>query len=433
MTRRSGATRYLRRDGGSAALPAGGAPGRAAVRATARLGLVRVRRFELRLVGAALVAGWMVAAALVLLAYRPGGPLDVLVGLTVAVPIAIAVAGTIWPPVTRGSGAFAAMIWLGIAALLCLLPSIAGLVEQLQALGAQTLLPSFEAAYPWFIALAATSLFSGLGISRRLRGAAALRRRRFADGVIIGAVLTLASSTLFVGAAVANEVAVRDAVAAASRFGPTDPVGEPPLCDGMLIAGPAARLDFDLAASVDLRPIGDVDGTGLRSGDDFRWSAYVATDQRLGQAGAARIGDSTWWREPGRSWDRTEPERVATQAVDLQVLSTALTPGNRATAEDRGIDVIEGARARRCRVAVDGPTFVAAFPQVRWLVGDADLHRWRGELDYWVFVDGQLGQVVGNASGEAIGIDPEHLIGDIVIHLTATERDRDLVIYPPAS
>jgi hypothetical protein len=124
---------------------------------------------------------------------------------------------------------------------------------------------------------------------------------------------------------------------------------------------------------------------------------------------------------------------VATQAVDLQVLSTALTPGNRATAEDRGIDVIESARARRCRVAVDGPTFVAAFPQVRWLVGDADLHRWRGQLDYWVFADGQLGQVAGDASGEAIGIDPEHLIADVLVHLTATERDRDLVVYPPAS
>ena len=37
---------------------------------------MRVRRFELRLVGAALVVGWTVAAGLVLLAYRPGGPLD---------------------------------------------------------------------------------------------------------------------------------------------------------------------------------------------------------------------------------------------------------------------------------------------------------------------------------------------------------------------
>ena len=69
MTRRSWRTRYLR---------------------IGRLDSVpmRVRKFELRLVGAALVAGWVVAAGLVLVAYRPGGPLDVLVGLTMIVPIA---------------------------------------------------------------------------------------------------------------------------------------------------------------------------------------------------------------------------------------------------------------------------------------------------------------------------------------------------------
>ena len=87
-----------------------------AVRA-ARLGSMRVRKFELRLVGAALVAGWVVAAGLVLIAYRPGGPLDVLVGLTMTVPIAIAAAGFAWPPVTRGNGAFA--VWPGWASPRC--------------------------------------------------------------------------------------------------------------------------------------------------------------------------------------------------------------------------------------------------------------------------------------------------------------------------
>ena len=170
---------------------------------------MRVRRFELRLVGAALVAGWVVAAALVLLAYRPGGPLDMLVGLTMTVPIAIAVAGVAWPPVTRGDGAFAAMVWLGhrrAAAVSC--PSIGGVIEQLQALGSQTLLPSFEAAYPWLLALLATSLFSGLGIARRLRGAARVApaaarsrgsHRRRADASL--------SASLFAGAAIANELA----------------------------------------------------------------------------------------------------------------------------------------------------------------------------------------------------------------------------------
>jgi len=115
----------------------------------------------------------------------------------------------------------------------------------------------------------------------------------------------------------------------------------------------------------------------------------------------------------------------------VQALLAALTPDYRATAEDRGVEVIEGARARRCRVAVDGGTFSLAFPQAVWLTGEADLHRWRGQLDYWVFLDGQLGQVAGSANGEAAEIVPNALSGTIEVRLTATERGRDAFIYPP--
>ena len=73
--------------------------------------------------------------------------------------------------------------------------------------------------------------------------------------------------------------------------------------------------------------------------------------------------------------------------------------------------MIEGAPARRCRIAIDGTTFSAAFPQVRWLVGDADLADWRGQLDYWVFLDGQLGQIAGSVNGEGAVIEPEALQG----------------------
>jgi hypothetical protein len=82
-------------------------------------------------------------------------------------------------------------------------------------------------------------------------------------------------------------------------------------------------------------------------------------------------------------------------------------------------------------VAVDGATFEAAFPQVQWLVGDADLGRWRGQLDYWVFVDGQLGQVAGSVNGEAAAIRPEAVQATIEVFLTATERGGGLVIHPP--
>ena len=395
---------------------------------------MRVRRFELRTIGILLVAAWSLVGLLVLLGYRPGGPLDILVGVTMLGPIGIAAAGVVWPPVARGAGAFPLMVSLGIGALLVLVPSIGGVLNQLLALGSQTLLPSFEAAYPWLLALAATSLFSGFGVARRLQGGTALRRRRLVGGIGIAALLTVVAGTLFAGVAIANEVALQRGVAppAASRFGPTTAEGEPPACDAGLGVGATARLAERFGATVDLRPIGSIDLLGVRRGEDMRWLAYVATDEELGQYGAARSGPRAWLRTPASGWAAADPDATIDATVDLQALDVALTRGIRATAEDRGLEVIEGARARHCRVSVDGATFRAAFPQVRWLVGEADLAHWRGQIDYWVFLDGQLGQLVGSANGEAADIQSEALQATIDVFLTATERGRDIVIYPPA-
>jgi hypothetical protein len=392
---------------------------------------MRVRRFELRLIAVALVACWAIAGALVLLAYRPGGPLDLVVGLLALTPIAIAMAGAIWPPVARGDIAFPAIVWLGILALLCLVPSIAGIVTQLLAFGSRTLLPSLEAAYPWLLALLATSLFAGFGIAGRLEGGRAVRRRRLLVGTWIALLATAVASVSFAAVAVANDIALRGTPAESSRFGPTTDADQPPFCAAPLAAGPSAQLDLHMSATVDLRPIGTVDLTGSRVGDDFRWLAYVATENELGQYGAARVGGSAWTISPGTRWAATEPSAVAADTVDVQALQIALSPALRATAEDRGVEVIEGARARRCRVAVDGLIFAEAFPESTWLVGAADLHRWRGQLDYWVFLDGELGQVAGSANGEAAQIVPAALNGTVDLRLTATERGRGTVIYPP--
>jgi hypothetical protein len=392
---------------------------------------MRVRMFELRLIAVALVVAWSVAGGLVLLAYRPGGPFDVIVGLLALTPIAVALAGVIWPPVARGDVAFPAIVWLGILALLCLVPSITGVVTQLLAFDSRTLLPSFEAAYPWLLALFATSLFSGIGVARRLLGGSVVRRRRFLSGAAIAVLVTVVSGGTFAAVAVANDYAMRDTTVADSRFGPTVGHEQPPLCAAPLAAGTSARLNLDMSASVDLRPVGSVELSGQRVGTEFRWLAYVATSRQLGQYGSARTAGQAWQIAPGTRWVAVAPDSVDADTVDLQALDVALTPDLRATAEDRGVEVIEGARARRCRVAVDGLIFESAFPQVVWLVGGADLHRWRGQLDYWVFLDGELGQVAGSANGEANAIVPNALNGTVDVRLTATERGRDAVIYPP--
>ena len=393
---------------------------------------MRVRAFELRLLAVALVACWAIAAGLILLAYRPGGPFDVVVGLTASIPIAIAVAALIWPPVARGTVAFPAVVWLGILAILCLIPSIAGVVTQLLAYGSRTLLPSFESIYPWLVALIATSLFSGFGIARRLQGGNAVRRRRFVTGIGIAVGATAVAGLAFSAVVVANDAALRETPIADSRFGPVAGAEQPPLCDGELSAGSSARLDLRLDATVDLRSIGTVEVLGSRVGDDFRWLAYVAGDRELGQYGEARVGPLGWTTSPGSPWARTDLATVAADTVDTRVLDMALTSEIRSTAEDRGVEVIEGARARRCRVSIDGAAFHAAFPEATWLIGDADLHRWRGQLDYWIFLDGELGQVAGSANGEAAGIVPDALTGTIDVRLTATQRGRDSVIYPPS-
>jgi hypothetical protein len=392
---------------------------------------MRVRRFELRILAAVLTAGWGLACGLVLLAYRPGGPADLLVGLSLLVPVAIATAALAWPPVARGGRAFLLILAIGLGAALILIPSVGGLWEQVVVPGPPTLLPSFESAYPWLLALTGTALFSGIGLARRALGEHASFRRRLAAGTAIGAALAVVGAVSIAGATVANDLALRDRPAASSRFGPTDPDLPLPTCEGPIAAGTSARLTLGMDAKVDGRASGSLTVAGLRAGTDFRWDGPVASAVELGRYGEARIGPAAWLDQKGE-WTRVDPRTVADGTLDLQVLATALAPGDRAAAESRGIGYVEGARARHCRVAVDGPTFRKAFPQMRLLVGDADTSRWRGELDYWIFGDGELGQVVGSVNGEGADLVPKGILGTVRATLTAIDRGASLVVSPPA-
>ena len=393
---------------------------------------MRVRTLELRLIATALTACWTLTAGVVLLGYRPGGPVDLVVGFAAALPIVIALAGLAWPPATHGQRAFAAMVWLGLGSLLLLVPSITDVSAQLVQRGAQTLLPSVEAAYPWALALFGTSLFAGFGIARRLLGATGMLQRRLVRGIAVATLLAVGAGGTFTAIAMANELALRDRPTTSSRFGPTDTEQEPPPCDASLSAGSSARIELHLTGDLDGRSIGGIDLAGDRSSEDFRWLAYAATSSELGLHGAARIGNDAWIREPFGGWRRAEPAEVANATIDIQALESALTAGTRAAAELHGVDVIEGARARHCRIAIDGPTFRHAFPMVDWLIGDADMTIWRGELDYWIFMDGELGRVAGSVNGDAGAIREGALQATIRVDLTATDRGEAFRIDPPA-
>jgi hypothetical protein len=104
----------------------------------------------------------------------------------------------------------------------------------------------------------------------------------------------------------------------------------------------------------------------------------------------------------------------------------------RAAAEDVGIAYVDGAPARHCRLAISGDTFRTTFPQVRWLAGDADLHRWRGELEYWVFTDAELGRADAWIEGEGFTLRAGAIRGRMEASLTATERGSSITIVAPA-
>jgi hypothetical protein len=403
--------------------------------------------FELRLLAAVLTALWTIAAAIVLLGYRPGGPVDGLVGLAALLPIAVSLLGLLWPPAARGDRAFAAVAWVGLGAVLLLIPSIGSVLTQLLARGSQTLLPSPEAAYPWVLALLATSLFGGLGVARHVLGSTALRRRRLVLGLLIAVVATTFSGSLFAAAAIANELALRDTPSIASRFGPTGGALEPPACTARLAVGRTAVITLAMREDVDGRPAGTIDVRGVRDGVDVSWVADIATEVSVGTFGLVRSDGTTWTREPRDDWRRAAATAspppasegapglaaIARPDLDGDVLATALTVAYRSAAEELGLEFVEGARARRCRVALDGRTFLAAFPAVSWMSNHEDLHRWRGALDYWIFLDGQVGQVTAAVNGEAASLGRSGLQANLYATLTATDRGRPVSIAVPHS
>jgi hypothetical protein len=386
----------------------------------------------MRLLAAGLTVLWAATSLLVLLGYRPGGPADLLVGVALLLPVGIAAMAMLWPPVARGPQAFRLISALAVGTGLVLLPSLASLWRQIADRGLQTLLPSPEAGYPWAVAILGTSLFAALGLARRVLGPRARRRTRLAAALGAGLGIGLITATLVASVAVGNDLALAGKPAGSSRFGPTDPTRLPPTCGAPITAGASASLEEVLSGSIDGRSIGGARVRGARAGVDFSWTSEVASVQALGLGGAALVATQGWLREPGGAWSRVADTAVEDESLDLAVLREGLDTEARAAAEDLGFAYVEGAEARHCRLAIDGDTFRLAFPQVRWLAGDADLHRWRGELDYWVFSDDQLGRADAWIEGEGFTLQPGAVQARLEASLTATDRGSSITIVPPA-
>jgi hypothetical protein len=312
-----------------------------------------------------------------------------------------------------------------------LVPSIVAVTAQVLARSSQPLLPSAEVVYPWAVALLATSLFAGLGVSRQLIAETGFGRKRLAASIGFALVTTTLIGVGFAAASFADDAALRDRPSLYSRFGPTSASLTPPACDDELDPAKTAKLELTVWGDVDRRSIGSVDLIGERSGRDFEWNAQVVRSDLFGQFGFVRLGSQAWTLTPGQGWRTVTASSLDSEMLDATAIVQALSPGNRATAEDRGLEYVEGARARHCRVAVDGRTFGASFPQVVWLVGDASLTEWRGQIDYWIFGDGEIGQITGSVNGNAQAILSHGLQATVEIKLIATDRDLPRGILPP--
>ncbi len=392
---------------------------------------MRVRQFELRLLAVALTVLWGLGGLIALAAYRPGGPVDIFVGLAATLPLPVSVAAIVWPPLVRSDRGAAGVFWLGLGASLLLLPSIAGLSNQIVEGGTQPLLPSLEVVYPWVLALFATSLFAGLGLSRQLISEVGIGRRRLAASLSFALATTFVIGAVFTGVSLADNAALADRPGVHSRFGPTSSALIPPPCNGVIVDARSSQVELDIWGDVDGRSAGTATLTGSRSGANVSWKAQVTRSDLFVEYGVVVLGTSAWTLEPDGQWQSTGKAGLGADMLDATALQQALSETNRATAEDRGLEYVEGARARRCRVAVDGPTFMATFPQLAWLSGDASVKAWRGQLDYWIFGDGELGRVEGFVNGSAQDILPHGLLATFNVRMTATDRDSGVSISAP--
>jgi hypothetical protein len=374
---------------------------------------VRVRLFELRLLAVALTVLWAAGGGIVLIGYRPGGPWDLLVGVTAGMPLLVAVAPIVWPPLVTSNRGSAGVFWIGLIAGLMLVPSIASVAAQVLARSSEPLLPSAEVVYPWAVALIATSLFAGLGVSRQLINETGFGRKRLAASVGFALITTTIIGGAFAGVSLADNAALNDTPSVYSRFGPTSPSLTPPQCDQTLKPAPTAQLALSVWGNVDLRSIGTVDLTGQRSGENVDWTAQVVRSDLFGEFGAIRLGTAAWDLAPGKGWQSVPPASLDSDLVDAAAAAAALSPQNRATAEDHGIEYVEGrpgpplprrrrrrdVRRRRSRRSSGSSAMQS-------------LATWRGEIDYWVFGDGEIGQITGTVRRRCPGDPAARLAGD---------------------
>ena len=411
-------------------------------------------RLRIRLLAAGLLALWAAVAIAVAAMYRPGGPGDIVVVLACSTPVFVAAAGIAWPAVPADDRQRLALVWLWIAAVLLVIPLLYGVASTLVMGGPRSLVPSAEVAYAGLLALLALSAFSATGLVHERRGTLVFERRSTWWTALLSVGLTGVVGLAFALVALVSDMALRhDPVTTSSRFGPTDPDLLPPLCDAPAALGSGARVTITAVSSEDDVARGRAVLEGRRGGRDEVWGASWDGPDGSGQLAYVRVGAQAWLNResrdpgaPGTSWDAVRPDPFDLAGpreltMDGPPHSLVNVPRGSLVVEDLGLEVTDGARARHCRAFVDGPTALSAFLPLRWLIGgepielDTRLEDWRGELDWWVFANGELGRASVEISGERAdtGWDSEALLGILEAELEAIDRTVPVDVSEAAS
>jgi hypothetical protein len=407
----------------------------------------------MRLLALILTALWAAVAISIASAYRPGGPIDVVVALACFVPVVIADAGIVWPATGLSRRHRTVLVWIWITAVVFVIPVLYGVASGLVGDGPQSLVPSFEESYAAALALLAMAFFSTVGLVHRRRAVQPLQRHESTLTAGLAVLLTVVVGIAFVFVAVVNDQSLRREEPASSRFGPTDPNVEPPFCDEPIALGRNARILIEAKSSLDNVDRGTALLEGQRSGRDETWGGSWEGPDGNGEAAYVRLGALAWFTDkgddpgaPGTTWDRVPADPFGMLGarrltMDGPPHSVANAPRGSIVAEDLGLDIIEGARARHCRTFIDGPRALDTFLPLRWLLADGSvasgeaISRWRGEMDWWVFSDGELGLAAVEVSGSRAETDWDAEGTRVVLEarLEASDRDTPVDLSAPAS
>lgn len=407
----------------------------------------------MRLLAALLTVLWAVIAVTITSAYRPGGAIDIVVALACLLPAFVAAIGVAWPPRASGGTDRAVLVWAWLLAVLFAIPILYGVALSLAGDGPRSLVPSLESAYGGAVALFLTAWFSVVGAVHRRRRVELLERRASLLAVGLAAVLTLALGLGFLFVALVNDQAHRETEPAASRFGPTDPEVIPPFCDQTPRLGRNAVVRIEAWSSLDDIERGRALVTGERGGRDERWSGSWRGLDGQGRQAYRRVGAQAWINDldgdpgaRGTAWRAVQPDPfelfgARDLTLDGPPHAVVAVPRGAIVAEDLGLELVEDARARHCRTFIDGPMALDTFLPLRWLLLDSsaapsnEITRWRGELDWWVFGDGEMGMASVEVSGPRSEVDWDGEGTRVVLaaRLEAVDRDRRVDISAPAA